>query len=95
MSKFKIGDRVSKPKGYSFDGVIVSVFKTKKDDVRYVAEFDNGMLHIFNESQLELDERTVITRLQGTIATARSIAMEELIIKGFTIESAREEVNKA
>ena len=44
--KFKVGDKVYKPKGYKFPGIVVSVF----------AELiDNGMLHIFSESQLELD----------------------------------------
>mgnify|MGYP003825161743 CR=1 FL=1 len=55
IDKFKIGDRICKPKGYSFDGVVVSVFKTTKDETRIVAELDyNGILHIFSESQLEL-----------------------------------------
>ena len=53
--KFKVGDKVYKPKGYKFPSTVVSVFKTTNGDVRIVAEMDdNGMLHIFNESQLEL-----------------------------------------
>lgn len=57
MTKFKVGDRVFKPKGYQFPGTIVSIFQTTKGETRIVAEMrDNGMLHIFNESQLELDE---------------------------------------
>jgi len=57
MTKFKIGDLVFKPKGYQFPGTIVSIFQTTKGETRIVAEMrDNGMLHIFNESQLELDE---------------------------------------
>jgi len=52
--KFKIGDKVYKPKGYKFPGTVVSVFKTTNGDIRVVAELDdNGMLHIFSESQLE------------------------------------------
>lgn len=54
--KFKIGDRVYKPKGYKFPGIIVSIFQTTSGETRIVAEMqDNGMLHIFNESQLELE----------------------------------------
>jgi len=54
MSKFKIGDRIYKPKGYAFPGIIVSVFETTTGEIRLVAELDNtGMLHIFSESQLE------------------------------------------
>lgn len=53
--KFKIGDKVRKIKGYAFDGIIVSVFNNTKGETRLVAELENnGMLHIFNEDQLEL-----------------------------------------
>ena len=58
MDKFKLGDRVYKPKGYKFPGTVVSIFQTTKGETRIVAEMeDNGMLHIFNESQLELQEK--------------------------------------
>lgn len=53
--KFKVNDEIYKPKGYKFGGTIVSVFKTTAGENRVVAELDdNGMLHIFSESQLEL-----------------------------------------
>ncbi|MCP4182299.1 MAG: hypothetical protein GY761_03145 [Hyphomicrobiales bacterium] len=53
---FEEGDKVRKPKGYSFDGVIVSVFQTLSGNRRYVVEHETitGMLHIFNGGQLEL-----------------------------------------
>ena len=58
MFKFKIGDKIRKPKGYTFDGEVRSVFETINGDVRVVAELTTenglGMLHIFSESQLEL-----------------------------------------
>ena len=54
-SKFKVGDKVYKPKGYKFPGIVVSVFTNTSGDIRIVAEMeDNGMLHIFSETQLEL-----------------------------------------
>lgn len=54
MYKFEVGDKVFKPKGYKFPGTIVSIFKTTSGETRIVAEMeDNGMLHIFNENQLE------------------------------------------
>jgi hypothetical protein len=54
MDKFKIGDKVYKPKGYKFPATIVSIFKTTGGDTRVVGEMNyNGMLHIFNEKQLE------------------------------------------
>jgi hypothetical protein len=57
MDKFKIGDKVYKPKGYKFPGIVVSIFKTTNGETRIVAEMiDNGMLHIFTETQLELDK---------------------------------------
>ncbi len=53
-TKFKIGDNAYKPKGYKFPCTIVSVFKTVSGDIRIVAEMDEyGLLHIFNEEQLE------------------------------------------
>ena len=52
--KFKIGDKACKPKGYKFPCTIVSVFETVNGNVRLVAEMDEyGLLHIFNEDQLE------------------------------------------
>ena len=56
MPKFSPLDKVYKPKGYKFDSVIRSVFKTKAGKIRVVAENGEGLLHIFNESQLELCE---------------------------------------
>jgi hypothetical protein len=53
-TKFKVGDKAWKPKGYKFPCTIVSVFTTINGDVRVVAEMDEyGLLHIFNEQQLE------------------------------------------
>jgi hypothetical protein len=52
---FKVGDKIKKPSGYSFDGIIVAIFHTTKGEVRIVAELEgNGMLHIFNPTQLQL-----------------------------------------
>jgi hypothetical protein len=57
MNKFKVGDKICKPKGYSFEGEVRAVFTTLNGDVRVVAELTTsnglGMLHIFSESQLE------------------------------------------
>ena len=53
-TKFKVGDKAHKPKGYKFPCTIVSVFETVAGNVRVVAEMDEyGLLHIFNEDQLE------------------------------------------
>lgn len=52
--KFKVGDKAYKPNGYKFPCTIVSVFENLNGDIRIVGEMDdNGMLHIFNERQLE------------------------------------------
>ena len=55
-NKFNTGDKVRKVGGtYQADGVIVGIAVTTRGDVRYVFEFIDypGMLHIFNEGQLE------------------------------------------
>lgn len=60
--KFKVGDKIYKPKGYKFPGIVVSVFQTTSGETRIVAELENnGMLHIFSESQLELDDNLTNT----------------------------------
>ncbi len=53
--KFKVGDRVYKTSGdYKFVGEVRSVFTKKNGIVRFVVEDDiYGMLHIYNESNLE------------------------------------------
>ena len=54
MTKFKVGDKAYKPKGYKFPCTVVAVFENLKGEIRIVGEMDNnGMLHIFNEKQLE------------------------------------------
>jgi hypothetical protein len=53
-TKFKVGDKAHKPKGYKFPCTIVGVFETVGGEIRIVGEMDNyGLLHIFNEQQLE------------------------------------------
>jgi len=55
MSKFRVGDAAYKPRGYKFPCTIVGVFTTKSGDIRVVGEMNEfGLLHIFNEDQLEL-----------------------------------------
>ena len=52
--KFEVGDKIYKPKGYKFPCTIVGVFETIAGDIRVVGEMDEyGLLHIFNENQLE------------------------------------------
>lgn len=52
--KFQVGDKAYKTKGYKFPCTIVSVFETTAGNVRVVAEMQEyGLLHIFNEEQLE------------------------------------------
>jgi len=53
-TKFKIGDKAIKPTGYKFPCTIVSVFEATPGQIRIVARMDEfGLLHIFNETQLE------------------------------------------
>jgi len=56
LQPLKTGDRARKVGGsYEASGLIVSTFKTRSGALRYVFEFDvpHGLLHIFNEHQLE------------------------------------------
>jgi len=54
QTKFKVGDKAWKPKGYAFPCTIVGIFKTTKGDIRVVGEMTGyGLLHIFNEDQLD------------------------------------------
>lgn len=55
MTDICVGDKVRKPKGYSFPGEVRAVFTNRAGDTRYVVERDlaPGMLHIFAPSQLE------------------------------------------
>ncbi|MGN6820575.1 MAG: hypothetical protein ACTHJR_18110 [Sphingomonas sp.] len=51
---FEVGEAVAKPKGYAFDGFIVSRFQNRAGHIRYVVEHAEiaGMLHIFSAAQL-------------------------------------------
>lgn len=53
--KFKVGDKIIKPKGYNFIGTVLSVFDTLKGETRIVAESeDNKMILVFCEDQIEI-----------------------------------------
>jgi hypothetical protein len=52
-AKFIVGQHVRKPKGYRFDATVLAVFRNLSGEWRVVAENGDGLLHIFNESQLE------------------------------------------
>lgn len=95
MSKFKIGDRVFKPKGYKFPGTVVSVFQTTLGETRIVAEMlDNGMLHIFNENQLEfVSEKELIPNISECERVARSMINNSLTTKVDCIDDAKNIVN--
>lgn len=59
---FNVGDYVNKKSGYTFPGVVVSVFWNLSGELRYVVQMHHhGLLHIFNEAQLrkaDLNEPT-------------------------------------
>ena len=53
-TKFQVGDKAVKLKGYKFPCTIVGVFETIGGEIRVIGEMDEyGLLHIFNENQLE------------------------------------------
>ena len=57
MPKFDLYSYVEKKEGYRYPGMVVSVFYTRADKIRYVVEAINpdfeGMCHIFSEEQLQ------------------------------------------
>ena len=53
MNQIKVGDLVSKLDGdYRFHGTIACIFNKRSGATRIVVENDDGMLFIFNPSQL-------------------------------------------
>jgi len=57
MCKFKVGDRVEKVTGdYKFEGFVVSVFQRRNGLWRLVVENPAGILHIYSESNLRLQQ---------------------------------------
>lgn len=55
MAPIRIGDRVSKKRGYSFIGTVQSVFTKRNGEIRIVVEMDcTGMLHIYSPQDVEL-----------------------------------------
>lgn len=59
-SYYKVGDKVRKNSGdYKFAGTVVSVFFKKSGAVRYVVENDDGLLFIFNGSQLDFEPEII------------------------------------
>ena len=53
MSELKVGDTVEKTGGdYTYKGDIVGVIHKKSGVLRFVVENDDGMLFIFNPTQL-------------------------------------------
>jgi hypothetical protein len=54
----KVGDWVTKPRGYPYPGTVVAVFETLDGVQRVVVEsmLAPGMLHIFAPEQLEVVE---------------------------------------
>lgn len=51
---FKLGDKVRKIGGdYTFEGIVVSVFKKLSGKERFVVEDDRGVLHIYSDKNLE------------------------------------------
>ena len=92
-TKFKIGDKVFKPKGYKFPGTVVSIFKTTGGDIRIVAEMsDNGMLHIFNENQLDLIDETLVDSIPECERVAKSMLNNTILNKHMTLAEAKEKV---
>lgn len=55
--RFQRGDKVQKPKGYSFNGTVIGTVYNLAGEEKVIAELTTenglGMLHIFSPNQLE------------------------------------------
>lgn len=58
-AELNIGDKVRKPVGYPFPGIVVAKFTTTAGALRYVVECTvpecKGMLHIYGPSNIEAE----------------------------------------
>ena len=57
--KYKVGDKVRKISGdYQMDGVVIGTMTTTRGKERYAVEHEPyGIIHIYNEGNLELREQ--------------------------------------
>jgi len=54
---FEEGNRVVKHTGdYFFRGIVLARFRKRSGVPRYNVENDDGVIHVFNHDQLELDD---------------------------------------
>jgi hypothetical protein len=94
-TKFKVGDRAHKTKGYKFPCTIVGVFETIKGDIRVVGEMDEyGLLHIFNEDQLEHVEQKVMNKELIIDEVYENYHQENKHVKYLTFLLKEEFINK-
>lgn len=59
---FHDGDHVVKDNGdYVFRGVVLAAFRKRSGSPRYAVENEDGLIHIFNHSQLRLADAEKVT----------------------------------
>lgn len=59
---FRDGDPVIKRRGdYVFEGVVLAAFRKRSGSPRYVVENSDGIVHVFNHEQLELNADSSLT----------------------------------
>lgn len=65
MTGLQVGQVVTKPSGYRFDGVVVMAGETLAGKRRVVVDNGDGLLHIFAETQMQAadDPAEVVDRL--------------------------------
>lgn len=70
-TRYLVGRRVQKTKGYPFPGEIRSVFTNRNGDIRFVVEATHpeysGMLHIFSPEQLDVANRSLYPTFKDPI----------------------------
>ncbi len=96
--RFSPGQRVWKPQGYSFPGIVQAAFTNSMGAERYVVEMTSevtgnptGLLHIFAPEQLENDERF---DLQGVLIKPMRGAYTQEMSDQFTAEQSKGPVGR-
>lgn len=79
--KFKTGDKVKKVKGYKFDGEVRTAFTNTRNEVRYVVEHQDGLLHIFNEEQLDFRIPLTKEKIIQEVSNVFDVTFEQMKTK--------------
>lgn len=73
----ELNTKVRKKTGYEFEGFVVSSFSTIAGKDRVVVDNGDGLLHIFNEDQLEIVTDDVAEKIREITYSLNSLLQEK------------------